>query len=98
MLARIPALAALLVPVLLLPTSAGAAARPAPKPVKPSPQALALARAVRDDKAQARGAQARAAHLRQQLTALAAVEAAGERGAGGKRARLQQLTGQEEAL
>jgi septal ring factor EnvC (AmiA/AmiB activator) len=96
---RVSVLAALLVPALLVPTLASTAARPAaPKPVKPSPQALALARAVRDDKAQARGAEAQIAHLRQQLTALAAVEAAGERGTGGKRARLQQLTEQEEAL
>lgn len=80
------------------------AAAPAPKPghtssaIKPSPQALALARAVRDDRAEARGAEAQIAHLRQQLTALAAVEAAGERGAGDKRARLQRLTQEEEAL
>jgi septal ring factor EnvC (AmiA/AmiB activator) len=98
----------LLLPVLLLAT-AGAAAAPAPrttpksalkpaKPVKPSPQALALARAVRDDRAEAKGAEAQIAHLRQQLTALAAVEATGERGASDKRARLQRLTDKEEAL
>lgn len=88
----------LLLPALLLATTAAA---PPPKPakaVKPSPQALALARAVRDDRAEVRGAQAQIAHLRQQLTALAAVEAAGERGTGDKRARLQQLTHEEEAL
>jgi septal ring factor EnvC (AmiA/AmiB activator) len=79
-------------------TAAAPAAKPAPKPVKPSPQALALARAARDDRAEARGAEAQIAHLRQQLTALAAVEAAGERGAGDKRARLQQLTVREDAL
>lgn len=88
---RVIVLAALLAPIL-------AAAKPGPKPVRPSPQALALARAVRDDRAEARGAQAQIDHLRQQLTALAAVEAAGERSAGGKRARLQQLTAQEDAL
>ena len=90
----------LLFPVLapalaLLAASASAAPQGA---VKPSPQALALARAVRDDRAQARGAQAQIAHLRQQLTALAAVEAAGERGSGDKRARLQRLTEDEDAL
>ena len=93
MRARVTVLAACLAPALAM-----AAAAPAPKPVRPSPQALALARAVRDDRAQARGAEAQIAHLRQQLTALAAVEAAGERGAGDKRARLQRLTGQEDAL
>src|SRR6185437_14514878 len=97
MRARVPVLAALMAPTLAL-----AAAKPAPvqlpKPVKPSPQALALARAVRDDRAEVRGAQAQIAHLRQQLTALAAVEAAGERGAGDKRSRLQRLTEQEDAL
>ncbi|MGZ3272954.1 MAG: murein hydrolase activator EnvC family protein [Caulobacteraceae bacterium] len=92
MRARVLLFAALLCPALAM------AAAPAPKPVKPSARALALARAVRDDRAQARGAQAQIAHLRQQLTALAAVEAAGERGTGGKRARLQQLTQEEEAL
>jgi septal ring factor EnvC (AmiA/AmiB activator) len=103
----------LLLPVLLL-AAAGAAAAPPSKPapvkpaprsalkpakaVKPSREALALARAVRDDRAEAKGAEAQIAHLRQQLTALGAVEAAGERGAGDKRARLQRLTEQEEAL
>ncbi len=100
MRARVPVFAALLVPALAL--AAGKPARiPAQIPAKPiaaSPQALALARVVRDDRAEARGAQAQIAHLRQQLTALAAVEAAGERGAGDKRARLQQLTRQEDAL
>jgi septal ring factor EnvC (AmiA/AmiB activator) len=77
-----------------------AAATPAPKAVKASPQALALAlaRAVRDNRAEAKGVQAQIAHLRQQLTALAAVEAAGERGTGDKRARLQGLTRDEDAL
>jgi septal ring factor EnvC (AmiA/AmiB activator) len=85
--------------VLLAPLAAAAATAPKPvPPVKASPQALALARAVRDDRAQARGAEAQIVHLRQQLTALAAVEAAGERGAGDKRARLQRLTGEEDAL
>lgn len=78
---------------------AGGAIAAAPSaPVKASPEALALARAVRDDRAQAKGVQAQIAHLRQQLTALAAVEAAGERGAGSKRARLEALTRQEEVL
>ena len=68
------------------------------KPVQPSPQALALARAVRDNRAEAKGVQAQITHLRQQLTALAAVEAAGERGTGDKRTRLQDLTREEDAL
>ena len=92
---RVPLLAALLVPSLL--ASAWAAAPPA-KPVKPSARALALARAVRDHRAEARGAEAQIAYLRQQLKALAVVEAAGERGAGDKRARLERLTRREEAL
>src|SRR6185312_1012530 len=97
MRARVTVLAASMVPALAL-AAAGPAPKPAAKPIKPSPQALALARAVRDDRAEVRGAQAQIAHLRQQLTALAAVEAAGERGAGDKRARLQRLTEQEDAL
>ena len=97
MRARVVALAALLLPALAL-AAAKPVSKPASLPVKPSPQALALARAVRDDRAQARGAEAQIAHLRQQLTALAAVEAAGERGAGDKRARLKRLTEQEDAL
>jgi len=97
MRARVPVLAALMAPTLAL-AAAKPGPVPSPKPVKPSPQALALARAVRDDRAEVRGAQAQIAHLRQQLTALAAVEAAGERGAGDKRARLQRLTEQEDAL
>lgn len=84
--------------VALLAQIALTAAAPAPKPVKPSPQALALARAVRDDRAEARGAEAQIAYLRQQLTALAAVEAAGQRTTGDKRARLQRLTEEEDAL
>jgi len=95
MRARILAIAALIVPAL---AAAAAAPKPAAKPVRPSPEALALARAVRDDRAEVRGAEAQIAHLRQQLTALAAVEAAGERGAGDKRARLQRLTEEEDAL
>ena len=96
-----------LIPAILLAiAAAGAAAAPAKAPVKPaakgpvkaSPEALALARAVRDDRAEARGVQAQVAHLRQQLTALAAVEAAGERGTGDKRSRLQDLTRKETAL
>jgi len=92
----------ILFPVLAFAAASAAAAAPAKAPprgpVKASPEALALARAVRDDRAQARGAQAQVAHLRQQLTALAAVEAAGERGTGDKRSRLQGLTRQEDAL
>lgn len=94
---RVLVLAALLAPALALAAAPNPAKAPA-KTIRPSPQALALARAVRDDRAQARGAEAQVAHLRQQLTALAAVEAAGERGAGDKRARLQRLTEQEDAL
>jgi septal ring factor EnvC (AmiA/AmiB activator) len=93
--------AALAAALIGLTALTAAAPKPGLKPakaVKPSAQALALARAVRDDRAEAKGAQAQIAHLRQQLTALAAVEAAGERGAGDKRARLQRLTEQEEAL
>lgn len=78
--------------------AASAAAAPKPPPIKASPEALALARAVRDHRAEAKGVEAQVAHLRQQLTALAAVEAAGERGTGGKRARLEALTRQEDAL
>ena len=97
----------LLLSALLLAAAGGAAPAPRPMPksalkpakaVKPSAQALALARAVRDDRAEVKGAEAQIAHLRQQLTALGAVEAAGERGAGDKRARLQRLNAQEEAL
>jgi septal ring factor EnvC (AmiA/AmiB activator) len=93
MRARVAILASLLVPALAV-----AAAKPAQKPVSASPQALALARAVRDDRARVRGAEAQVVHLRQQLAALAAVEAAGERTAGDKRSRLQQLAQQEDAL
>ena len=85
----------------LILASAASAAPPAqvrPGPIKASPQALALARAVRDGRAEAKGVQAQVEHLRQQLTALAAVEAAGERGTGDKRARLDNLTRQEDAL
>jgi septal ring factor EnvC (AmiA/AmiB activator) len=89
-----PALVAALIGL----TAAAPAPPRSPGPIKPSPQALALARAVHDDRARARGAEAQVAHLRQQLTALAAVEAAGERGAGDKRSRLQQMTQQEDAL
>jgi septal ring factor EnvC (AmiA/AmiB activator) len=93
----------LFLPPILALAAASALAAPPVKPagkatVKASPEALALARAVRDDRAQARGAEAQVEHLRQQLTALAAVEAAGERGTGDKRARLQALTQQEDAL
>lgn len=80
-------------------TVAAAAAKPAPRPAaKPSAQAQALARAVRDNRAEARGVEAQIAHLRSQLVALAAVEAAGERGTGDKRSRLGSLTTREEAL
>jgi len=76
-----------------------AAAAPTPRhEVSPSPQALALARAVRDGRSEAKGVQAQIAHLRGRLTALAAVEAAGERGDGDKRARLDSLNRKEEAL
>ncbi|HEY4030268.1 MAG TPA: peptidoglycan DD-metalloendopeptidase family protein [Caulobacteraceae bacterium] len=101
MRARVPLLATLLLTAAGAAAASGAKGKAALGPaaaVKPSPQALALARAVRDDRAEARGAEAQIVHLRQQLTALAAVEAAGERGAGDKRARLQRLTEQEDAL
>lgn len=84
---------------LCLTTAAIAAPKPAPRPaVKPSGQAQALARAVRDNRAEAKGVEAQIAHLRSQLVALAAVEAAGERGTGDKRSRLDSLTSQEAAL
>ncbi len=84
--------------VALICTGAAAAA-PAVKPgPAPSPQALALARAVRDGRAGAKGAEAQIVHLRSQLVALAAIEAAGERGTGDKRARLARLTQDEDAL
>ena len=89
--------ALLLVPALAALAAAQSAAAPPPQ-VKASPQALALARAVRDNRAEAKGVQAQITHLRLQLTALAAVEAAGERGTGDKRARLQSLTRDEDAL
>jgi septal ring factor EnvC (AmiA/AmiB activator) len=80
-------------------TVAAAAAKPAPRPpAKPSAEAQALARAVRDNRAEAKGVEAQIAHLRAQLVALAAVEAAGERGTGDKRSRLDSLTAQEAAL
>src|ERR1700744_5413119 len=88
--------------VLLVLTAAQSAAAPARQgrtpDIKASPQALALARAVRDNLSEAKGVQAQIAHLRKQLTTLAAVEAAGERGTGDKRTRLQTLTHEEEAL
>jgi septal ring factor EnvC (AmiA/AmiB activator) len=76
--------------------AAGAVAAP-PGP-QPSAESLALARAVRDDRAQAKGVEAQIAHLKSQLVALAAVEAAGERSSGTKRARLEALTSEESAL
>ena len=80
-------------------TAAVAAPKPAPhRPVTPSAEALALARAVRDNRAEAKGVEAQIAHLRSQLVALAAVEAAGERGTGDKRSRLDSLTAREAAL
>jgi septal ring factor EnvC (AmiA/AmiB activator) len=88
-----PVLAAIL--ICASAATAAPASRPGPAP---SPQALALARAVRDGHAEARGVQAQIAHLRSRLTALAAIEAAGERGTGDKRARLTRLTQDEDAL
>ncbi len=75
-----------------------AAAAPKHAPPKPNPQVLALARAVRDHRAEASGVEAQIAHLRRQLVALAAVEASGERGMGDKKSRLAQLNQQEQAL
>ena len=72
-----------------------AAARVDPKVAA---QAQALARAARDNRAEAAGVQAQIDHLRQQLVQLAAVEAAGERGTGDKRSRLDALNGSEQAL
>jgi septal ring factor EnvC (AmiA/AmiB activator) len=84
---------------LICATAATAAPKPAQHPaVKPSAQAQALARAVRDNRSEAKGVEAQIAHLRSQLVALAAVEAAGERGTGDKRSRLDRLTAQETAL
>jgi len=89
----------LLIPALAALAAGGASGAATTKaPAKASPQAMALARSVRDDRAQVKGVQAQIAHLRQQLTALAAVEAAGERGTGDKRARLASLASEEDAL
>ncbi len=80
---------------LALSGAAAAAPRPAPRP---SPQALALARDVRDNRAQASGVEAQIAHLREQLVALAAIEASGERASGGKAVRLEVLRRKEVVL
>jgi septal ring factor EnvC (AmiA/AmiB activator) len=85
----------LLMTAMALATTAAAAPHPPPKP---SPKAQALARAVRDDRAQASGVEAQIAHLRSRLVALAAVEAVGERGTGDKKSRLDALDRQEQAL
>jgi septal ring factor EnvC (AmiA/AmiB activator) len=82
---------------LLIAAGAQGAAPPRLDP-KVAAQAHGLARAARDDRAGAAGVQAQIAHLRAQLTALAAIEAEGERGTGDKASRLEQLNAQEEAL
>ena len=78
--------------------AASAMAEPPSQQPKPSAEAMKLAAAVRDDRAEAKGAEAQIAHLRSQLVALAAVEAAGERATGSKRDRLDALTAEEAAL
>src|ERR1700760_4541397 len=83
---------------LLWATAAMAAPARTHAPPKASAQAPALARAVRDHRAEASGVEDQIGHLRAQLVALGAVEASGERGVGGKQARLAKLNAQEEAL
>jgi septal ring factor EnvC (AmiA/AmiB activator) len=71
-------------------------------PPKPDPKIMAeaqrLARSARDDRSEAVGVEAQIAHLRARLVQLGAVEAAGERGAGGKRARLDALNAKARTL
>jgi septal ring factor EnvC (AmiA/AmiB activator) len=80
------------------------AAAPAPKPAgtKPDPKVTAeaqrLARAARDARSAAEGTNAQIEHLRVQLVQLGAVETAGERGTGDKRAHLDRLNAREQAL
>jgi septal ring factor EnvC (AmiA/AmiB activator) len=82
---------------LLLATTAQSASA-----LKPDPKVLAeaqrLARSARDDRSEAAGVETQIAHLRAQLVQLAAVEAAGERGSGDKRSRLDALNAREQAL
>jgi septal ring factor EnvC (AmiA/AmiB activator) len=95
-----PARPALLIALVLLGASSAMGApkqAPSAEP-RPSAEALRLARAVRENRAQAAGAEAQIAHLRGQLVQLAAVEASGERGAGDKRSRLDQLNARETEL
>jgi septal ring factor EnvC (AmiA/AmiB activator) len=82
---------------LLTATAAGGAPAVKPDP-KVAAEAQRLARAARDDRASVAGTQAQIEHMRVQLVQMAAVEAAGEHGAGGKKSHLDQLNMQEQAL
>jgi septal ring factor EnvC (AmiA/AmiB activator) len=90
---------ALLAGLLLL---TAAAAPPKPGAHKPDPKVAAeaqrLARSARDDRSAAEGTNTQIEHLRVQLVQLAAVETASERGTGSKRAHLDRLNAQEQAL
>lgn len=86
-----------LIAALIAATAAAAATAPRRDPA-PSAKALALARAVRDGRGEAKGVQAQIDYLRERLVALAAVEAVGERGDGDKRTRLDRLTRDEANL
>jgi septal ring factor EnvC (AmiA/AmiB activator) len=77
------------------PAAPTTAAKPDPKVVA---QAQALARSARDSRSEAQGVQAQIANLKTQLVQLASVEAAGERGAGDKRSRLDALNAREQVL
>ena len=84
---------------LTLLIAAGAEGAPAPKiDPKIAAEAQRLARTARDDRAGVAGTEAQIAHLKSQLVALAAIEAAGERVTGDKKSRLDQLNAQEQAL
>ena len=90
---------ALLVIGLSLLTATVAHSAPAPKAdPKVVAEAQKLARAARDSRSAAAGAEAQIVHLRERLVQLAAVESSGERGAGDKRTRLEVLNQQEQAL
>lgn len=82
---------------LLLATAAQGASAPKPD-AKVLAEAQRLARSARDDRSEAAGVETQIAHLRAQLVQLAAVEAAGERGSGDKRSRLDALNAREQAL
>ena len=88
---------------LALLTAASASGAAAPQAsgkldAKIAAEAQRLARAARDDRASVAGAQAQIEHLRVELVQMAAVEAAGEHGAGDKKSHLDRLNTQEQAL